>query len=279
MRLRGSKTEVSSVGFDTSLQGVGSDPNGSGYNVGIRVPSATLDGIQNRYMFMLAKVKVNAFEKVRLTGIRQLVTIGLLVPNGSGSTATNYPLEFNVTSPFWRFTDGNISWHLRRVPPGFQSTANIYNAEGLQFMDSQTPSLLYSNSPTEAGGYAPPGRIPGVPLLGQFGTFYDLRFGWRNDQAATSLDTEIEGPCEIALYASIDQTDPSTRATLVVPGSLPGGFNGLGPEDAFVANFPLAQYWRIAGSLIFEEDQMYGETEGLKETWGDKTAPRNQKER
>ena len=275
MRLRGSKVEISSVGFDTSLQGVGADPSGSGYNVGIRVPSTTLDGIQNRYMFMLAKIKVGAFKKVRLTGIRQLVTIGLMVPNG----ATNYPLEFEVTSPFWRFTDGNISWHLRRVPQGYQQTANIYNREGLQFMDAQTPALLYSNAPTEAGGYAPPGKIPGVPLIGQLGTFYDLRFGWRNDQAATSLDTEIVGPCEIALYASIDQTDPGSRTTLVVPGSLPGGFGGLGPEDAFVANFPLAQYWRIAGSLIFEEDQMSGEAEGLKETWGDHTAPRNQRER
>jgi hypothetical protein len=275
MRLRGSKTEISSVGFDTSLQGVGADPSGSGYNVGIRVPSTTLDGIQNRYMFMLAKIKVGAFKKVRLTGIRQLVTIGLMVPNGG----TNYPLEFEVSSPFWRFTDGNISWHLRRVPEGYQSTANTFNREGLQFMDAQTPALLYSNAPTEAGGYAPPSKVPGVPLIGQFGCFYDLRFGWRNDQAATSLDTEIQGPCEIALYASVDQTDPGSRTTLVIPGSLPGGFNGLGPEDAFVANFPLAQYWRIAGSLIFEEDQMFGEAEGLKETWSDKTAPRNQKER
>jgi hypothetical protein len=146
-------------------------------------------------------------------------------------------------------------------------------------MDAQTPALIYSTSPAEVGGYAPPGKVPGVPLIGQLGTFYDLRFGWRDDHAVSSLDTEIEGPCEIALYASIDQTDPGSRTTLVVPGSLPGGPNGLGPEDAFVANFPDAIYWRIAGSLIFEEDQMYGEAEGLKETWGDQTAPRNQKER
>jgi len=274
MRMRGSRYEVSSTGFDTSLQGVGADPDGSGYATGIRVPTLpSPPGLKNRYLFMLARMRLGAFRKARLVGIRQLVTIGTNVSNG-GDPPRQYPLELGVNSPFWKFTDGNISWHLRRVPPIARIVPNNFNGEGLSYLDSQTPSLVYSTAPADVGGYVPPSKVYGVPLIAQLGTFYDLRFGWRDDHAVFSLDTEIQGPCDIALYASVRQTNPDTRATLVLPDGLTPATAGISKEDEFVANFPNAQYWRVAGSLVFQEEEFYGEPRGSLECWGDQAGPR-----
>jgi hypothetical protein len=270
---RGSRYEISSVGFDTSLQGVGGDPDNSGYAVGIRVPSAPTISTPNRYFFMLARTRLNAFCKAHLIGIRQMVTIGTLISNG-GTPPANYPLEKEVQSPFWKFTDGNVSWHLRRIPPTHQQQANIYNAEGLSYLDSQTPSLLYLNAPTEAGGYIAPNKIPGVPLVAQLGTFYDLRWNWRDDHAFFSLDAEIQGPCDIALFASVRQTNPETRTALVLPGSLPAGTDSIPQEDAFVVNFPTSIYWRIAGALLFQEEEFYPEPRENLECYGVNDGPR-----
>jgi hypothetical protein len=269
---RGTRSELSSVGFDTSLQGVGGDPDGTGYAVGIRVPSPVSATTANRYLFMLARIRLGAFRKAHLVGIRQMATIGTLVSNG-GSPAANYPLEMEIQSPFWKFTDGNISWHLRRIPLGFQQQANVFNGEGQSFLDSRTPSLLYLNAPGEAGGYAAP-KVPGVPLIGQLGTFYDLRWNWRDDHAFASVDTEIEGPCDIALFASVKQTNPETRTALVLPDSLPAGSYSVPNEDAFVVNFPSAIYWRIAGALIFQEEEFYNEPKEGTECYGANDGPR-----
>jgi hypothetical protein len=65
------------------------------------------------------------------------------------------------------------------------------------------------------------------------------------------LDIEIEGPCAIELYASVQQTNPSTRPT--IPTLTATQLALLPPEEQFVAAFPSAVYTKIAGSLIFEE--------------------------
>jgi hypothetical protein len=104
------------------------------------------------------------------------------------------------------------------------------------------------------GGYAPPyaGRPPGTVLIPEFGNFHDLRFPWKDDHAWESLDIEVEGPCAIELYASVQQTNPSTRPILDLT-SLGGCCCGLPPEEQFIQTFTNAVYTRIAGSLIFEE--------------------------
>jgi len=272
LRARGNRYEISSTGYDPYLQGVGSDPDGSGYAVGVRVPTTPSAKTGTRYMFMLAKARITARQVARLVGIRQMATIGVAVPNDDQGSV--YPLELQVTSPFWKFTDGNISWHLRRLPPGYQATFETFSSEGEAYLDSQTPALIYSSAIGEGGGYLAPYRVPGVPLIGQLGTWYDLRWNWRADQAYYSLDAEIEGPCEIALYASVKQTNTETRPALVLPGSLPGGTGCIPPEDAFVANFPNAVYWRVAGDLIFQEEEFYAESPGQTECWAANDGPR-----
>jgi hypothetical protein len=252
---RGTRYEVSTVGFDPSRQNVGADPDLSGYNVGVRVPGVPLSD-NRRYTFLLAGARFGGNRKFRLVGMRQLVTIGQFVENLA--MGCEYPLELGVTSPQWSFVDGNISWHIMRVPIPEMNTAHPENAEGLQFLYSRTPALLFNTTPADVGGYTAPygGKIPGMPLTAELGTIRDLRTLWTSDFAWGSLDVEVEGPCDIMLFASVKQTNPSTRCTLVLPGVLPAGTQSLPPEDAFLVNFPGAMYWRIAGSLIFEDPAM-----------------------
>ncbi len=197
--------------------------------------------------------------------------VGVIAPGALvQAVIANYPLEHEVTTPFWKFVDGNISWHLRRVGPLYQNTtATTKNAESMQFLYGQTPALLFQNTPSDVGGYVPPygGQPPGNALIPDLATFHDIRFPWWSNQAWRSLDIEIEGPCDIALFASVLQTDPTTRTPLVIPPGVP--LRTLQPEDAFIATpadptnprqqigpAPNAIYARVAGSLIFEEPNM-----------------------
>jgi len=345
--MRGTRHELTTVGFDENLQNVGSDPYRSPYWVGQRIPAFNPPN-GSRYLFLLALARFGAHTKGRLVGIRQLVTIGQNIPvfidttiapasngltlpqpvinaatagfpsngtilvttsagvqvvsytgitptsftgtaGGTGVMSTggliqaviaNYPLELEVTSPFWKFVDGNISWHLRRVGPLYQNTtATTRNAEGLQFLYGQTPALLFQRAPADLGGYNPPygGQPPGNVLVPDLATFHDLRFFWKTDDAWSSLDIEFEGPCDIALFASVKQTDPTTRTPLVIPPGVK--LSTLQREDAFIATpqapldprqeigvAPDAKYWRIAGSLVFEEENFVRTPRELEET-------------
>jgi hypothetical protein len=254
--------------LDQDLQLVGSDPSGGPYNTGLRVPATAAQGDipANRYMMMLAMARFNANQKARLVGIRQLVTIGAYIPsNSEDPTACTYPLELEVTSSMWHFVDANITWYLQRIPPMKFYTSSNSNTDGEIKLYSPTPALLFQNAIGDAGGYVPPnGGIPyGTPLISGLSALHDLRFGWRSNQAWDSIDIEIEGPCDIALFASIQQTDPETRCGLVLPEGLTSA--DLPPEDRFVYNFPDAVYWRVAGSLIFQEEEYYKEPRGLQE--------------
>lgn len=266
MGARGSRYEVSTVGFDENLQLVGNDPLVSPYNVGLRVPSSptTFSVPSTRYLFMLARAKFQAHERARLVGVRQLATIGTPISNGNeGSSLADYILEKQITSPFWRFQDGSISWHILRSKPGLTvPSGNPLNIDSVMFRDSDTPALLYETytAPFAGGGnaitaYVPPfgGRpLPnGDPLTPDLGGFHDIRYPWNAGQF-DDIDIEIEGPCTISFYASVKQTDPASRTLLVVPASLPGGVDSIPAEDAFVANFVDTIYWRVAGALIFE---------------------------
>lgn len=259
----GTSHEITTSGFDKNLQGVGGDPYGSSYQLGIQIPVAP-PASGNRFLFMLCLSRIGANEKARLVGMRQLATIRALISGeGTGDNATLYPLEIEVTSPFWHFTDANISWHLKKVAPLKRNTNNVFNSEGMQFLYAQTPALIYQRAPTDAGGYlAPYGGIPpGNNVIADLSNFHDLRFPWTSQQALGGLNIEFEGPCDIALFASVKQSNPQTRA------KLPTGLNPLflPDEDRFVYNFATAVYGRIAGSLIFERQNQYPEPRSLVE--------------
>lgn len=208
---------------------------------------------------LLASRKFTYGESARLVGMRQRVLIGGVI-SADGSDASN--IYMPQTTPEWHFSDANISWHLRRVPLEDIYNYNVFNDSELMFRTADTASLLYENAPLQTGGYAPPngGQPPGDVVIPEFGNFHDLRFPWVNDNAWKSLDIEIQGPCAINLYASIQQTNPSTRPVLP-PGLTAAQLALLPPEDQFVYTFaPFGiVYTRIAGSLIFETANMVPE--------------------
>ena len=240
--------EISSVGPDADLQLVGSDASGASAWLGLPIPASTISG--DRYSFLVSVARFGIGERAKLRGMRQLVEIGAYVPTGD-EDGTSYPLKRLVTTPNWRFVDGNIMWSLRRLRPQISGYYNSANQDGLQWRTSLSPAQLFE---TITSFIAPPynGLFPGDSLEPNLTEFFDLRFPWTSDNAADILDSPITGPCMIALFASVLQTNPVTRAKL--PGA-PGTFStntGITPEDAFVGNYPTANYTRVAGSLIFE---------------------------
>lgn len=257
--MRSTRFEQSTAGFDPAFQGIGSDPYGGSSNVGLRVepfPPPT-NTPQTRYLYLLSAIGVNAGERLHIVGLRQMLTIGATVGTG------NYILEQQVTTPYWHFSDANVSWHLMRIPPNKLAIENAFNSVDKMHGYGRSPSLLFQKAPSEGGGYKPPygGRPPGEPLTDSLGCFYDIRFPWVDDHAWDSMDVEVEGPCDIALFASVQQTSPDTRTILDIPDA--GCIPCIPCEDTFVAQFDNARYWRVAGSIIFEKVNMIPEDRAL----------------
>jgi hypothetical protein len=273
------QVEIASSGFDEYLQLVGGDPFGGTNSVGLRVPTLATPtlpagGAQLRYLFNLASFTVGDGACVRLRGYRQLVTLGYAQPLGSEEDASVYVVEQEVTSPYWRFTDGNISWHIHVF--GGPNAADVPKGVTAPFTDvvrdtvsykrywADSPCLLYGpGSGIAPGGiypniatYIPPnnGKPWGSAIASKQGTFYDLRTPWRTHGAWDSLDIPVRGPATVAFFASVRQSNPSTRLALIPPHGLEGTFyaGGLSAEEQFLQNFPNAIYWRVGGSLILE---------------------------
>lgn len=252
MGSRGRRFEVSTKGFDENLQLIGSDSLSSPYWVGLRVPANATTDPKERYTALLAFARFGAGSRARLVGIRQLLTIGCFVPNDNQDAPASFPLERPVETPFWKFVDGNVLWALRIIPPILQPTASTQNKEGRQFRYGTTPAFLFET--TVGDSPIPPyaGGLPGNALVPDLYNFYDIRFPWVSDKAWDALDVSIQGPCDVVLFASIRQT---SLFRLALPGTPPFlTTTGITPEDAFVGNNDTAQYWRVAGSLMFEEE-------------------------
>lgn len=277
---RFSRWEVSTSGFDPNLGLVGGGPYtlpGQPYYTGLQIPQFQPTDTRLRFLMLLAIAKFGAGRKIRLVGMRQLLTIGVNVanPEQGPESARSYPLELEVQTPTWRYPDGNICWHLMRIPPNTSANFNPLNNEGVQYQIGETPALLYETMGPLATDYVPPnmGPPPGTPVISDLGGFHDIRFPWVTPQAWKSLDIEIEGACGIALFASVRQTDPTSRVALVMPQGVTANDGIMSKEDAFVRTWAGSRYRRIAGSLIFEEEMEfeipYDKKEESKPPFGD----------
>lgn len=272
------RIEIASAGIDEFLQGMAGDPYGGLSAPGLRVPflPTPIGRLDARYLFMLAQFQVGRGSRVRLRGFRQLLTIGFV----QNPLTQPRAFELEVTSPTFKFPDGNVSWHLRRmnlsepfsaIAPG--STRNLTvpavpiapPMRNFAFKTSDTPALLYETASMPIAGdpfyvnldsYTAPaagqpwGRALASP---SFGTFYDLRVPWRADQTWESLDIPIQGPAKIAFYASVAQTDPRRRTPITRSETDPTGLS-LSPEERLILNYPNTIYWRVGGALIFEAE-------------------------
>jgi hypothetical protein len=266
--------ELSTVGADEANQGLTTDPflpsTQNPTALGLRVPPVLMGitGVaQPRYLFLLA-TRTLSRGKTIVRGIRQGLTIGAnIAPSGSGR-APLYAEEFLVTSPFWHFVDGNVSWHLVREPAERQAaTIPRTNGPSWAYMVSDGPAMLYKTftntnvDPTTGApyyydvgmsAYAPPNPRSWQPI-GNLGNMKDMRSPWNAPTNAIAMDEEVTGTCRISLYASILQSNPATRIVGTLPAAADVYPGGITPESAFLATFPNAIYWRVFGGILFED--------------------------
>jgi hypothetical protein len=257
--------EVFTAGPNPEFGFIGSDPYGTNNYTGLVVPpipSSANGGA--RYLFMLARASFGTGEQssdylgVRLVGIRQYAELIARIPAGSGPLGSGPPAGSTVTfrkeirSPLWHPPDGDISWHVMILPKTQRDTRHPANADGQMYQDSLSPAVLFQ-TPVP---YAPPnaGRPWGKPLAGALGNIHELRYNWRDRDSSYVLDVPIPVPCDIALFASVRQNDPTLNPAFS-DTSVTQAFAALSDEDKFlVAYHQYAQYGVIAGGLIFDQN-------------------------
>jgi hypothetical protein len=237
--------EIASVGQDPNLQLIGSDPQGSSGWAGLIVPSAVTPDPQHRYLFLLAWMRLDANRWGRIRGIRTSVLLGASV--ASTVAGVPYPVEHEIQNPFWKPPNGNVCFFFQKIPSPPEMPYDSRSAPSLSFIYSNSPALLYQNTVP----YQPPGAgmPPGVPISPGLGTWYDGRFSrWRSEHGWDAVDFTVRGPCDIGLFCSVFQMQG-----LGQPVPAPGVM-GLPPDDAFLQNNPGAQFRRVAGAFVWQED-------------------------
>lgn len=265
--LQKGRAEYVSAGPNTEFALIGSDPwNTNAYTGLVVPPTPTAQNGGRRYLFLLDRVSFGNGEQnsqlqgVRLTGIRQYAELVARIPGGTApvsSSALGQTFTFRkaIESPLWHPPGGNISWHVTRIPRTIRDYRNPANTDGFMYMDSRSPALLYQTGAPDGTGYAPPngGRPYGVSLGASLGNIHELRYRWRGENAEYALDIPIATPCDIALFASVYQTDPATNPTFTAGTTTDRQFAALSDEDKFLVAYPsFAQYGSIAGSLTFD---------------------------
>lgn len=264
--------EVSTAGPNSEFGFVKSDPYKTNAGTGLVVPSTPSASIGNvRYLFLLAWASFGAgenngsFQGARLVGIRQYAELVARLPartaplaTGSGpATGSTVTFRKEITSPLWHPQDGNISWHVMVIPKGQRDTRNPANTDGFIFQTATSPALLYQTGAPSGAGYTPPngGRPWGKAIGSSLGNIHDLRYRWREEDSEYALDIPIPVACDVALFASVRQNDPSLNPVFAEGVNLTQQFMALGPEDQFVSAYPtVAQYGVIAGALIFDQN-------------------------
>jgi hypothetical protein len=270
--------EVSTSGVDEALQGVSTDPfyaSSVSTTSGLRIPPVlsieSTPATQPRYLFLLAQRNISR-GKTKVRGIRQGLKLGVNISSVDGLTCSE---EFLVQTPDFKFIDGNVSWHLVREPndvvQGFTPSTDGPN---WYRRNSSVAAMLYetfTNSNVDPTTGAPQFYDVGLtaykaptpenwqPIAG-LGNIKDIRFPWNAPTDAHAVEELVEGSCKISLYASVLQTNPTTRLITTFPSVADVYPGGLSPESAFINSFRVEDrspviYWRIFGSILFEDSE------------------------
>lgn len=252
---RFSRVYLYSTSPDRSFAFTGSSPfGGDTSGTGIVLPPDPTVSQTNRYLCRLCGLSLPPFARGVVRYMRQMLTIGCGVctdpPDGP-----EYPFELQVTDPLWHFVDGNVSWHLRRITqnrPDVEFFGDTAMAPPYSFTRDSTDSAIVSRRiPVSAGGPGYTALNNGIPYgddLAGLGNFHDIRWPW-NQGFEETLGVEAIGPCDITLFASVYQTDPERRPE---PPIVVGAGPWVRPEDAFVARFPNARYWRVGAEMVVD---------------------------
>lgn len=219
---------------------------------GVIVPPFGTTSQTNRFLFRLCGIQIPGGFGVIVRGLRQAATLRTILDVDDEPL----PLELEVTSPFWHFRDGNVSWHLMWQGDSqsphrttFDTGTGIQQAGTTpQFRDfSGGSALVYQAYDSVARTYTAPamGRPPGGAVA-HLGNIHDIRYPWGNTDWSQHLP--VMGPGALVLYASVFQ--PGNTARVDVPGCI--DTSALRPEDRFVAAYPDAIYGRVAGAMTVE---------------------------
>lgn len=238
------RVEIVSSGADEDFLALGSTPYQGDYaGTALTVPAAPSLTQGDRYLFRLAAVQIPGGASIVVHGLRMAVELVAPMPREAGGTV---PLYCDQVSPFWHFTDGNISWHLRHHSSIFRQLVDPAQPPGA------SPSLK-GTGPTRLYQMGGPNFSPGLPGwdVEGLGTFRDIRYPWTNTD--WSLGIPVGGPGIVGLYCSVKQTNPDTRPltpNLVVNSS-------LRVEDRFIletrqGTTEIARYGRVAGAMLVE---------------------------
>lgn len=266
--LKPKRIEIISTGIDEALEGVGSNPFGGISWTGLRVPTLATPPVSPhlRYLFQLCSFTVSDNDTARLVGLRHGWSMGF--------RQVTYTEEHWVENPLYKGNDFNVSWHLMKLTYNEPRRANpsavipavaVAPLQNFAFTTSDTPALLFQAATAAAGNpfytaltaYTPPnlGRPWGRPLAGELGNFNDLKTRWQDAADWHALDIPLSGPCRIVLYASVAQSNPATRQSLVVPAANVTDFPlSLSAEEQFLQKFTASNpiVWRVAGALAVE---------------------------
>jgi hypothetical protein len=265
--------EIVTAGPNAEFGFIGSDPYGTQAYTGLVVPStptAALGG--NRYLMLLARASFQGGEQspdnrgARLVGVRMGAELVARIPartgplaTGSGpATGSTVTFRQEIVQPLWHPFDGNISWHVMIINKVTRDTRHPQNTDGAMFQDSTSPALLFqtlTGPPTAPTVYTAPngGRPWGTAVQG-LGTIHELRYRSRTDQTERTLDIPVVPPCDICLFASVRQNDPTTNPSLA-DTVVTQQFNALSAEDQFVVAYSTyAQYGSIWGGLAFADN-------------------------
>lgn len=241
--------EVATAAYDADALGVGTSPYlGDVATTGLHVP-VTPSTPNDRYLFRLCAAAVSERRGVRLRGIRTGIT--LRQEYLDAEAGTTFVFERETESLLWSFQDANVSWHLRWMNP----------SQSRRFAADADPAHLPAMSPSSWGLdstllYAPPavvyaplgGGLPPGRDVDYLGTWRDMRYPWK--RTSWDLDIPILGPGVVALYASVKQTNPTTRPQMpIFMNPIVGGWR---VEDQFLAQHTQAVYGHVAGALLLE---------------------------
>lgn len=263
------RIELVSIGIDSALQGLASDPYGDLTWMGLRVPAFVTHGPENRYLFQLCTFSIGEAVNARIRGMRMGWSLGYQQPGNPIAGTSPRVVEQWVDTPGFKLPDGNISWHMRLLSQGMPNVSEQATQDPLAggqqasfaFRDAGSPALLFQTAATpnpfytDLTAYTPPnaGRPWGEDVTNGLGSFYDPKTKWSDGHSWYALDVPVQGPARVAFYCSVQQSDPTERPVLTLPNPFVAT-DGLSPEEQFLINFPSAIIWRVAGAMIVEID-------------------------
>ncbi len=247
---------LATYGFDDMLAGIG-DLWGSPVADGIRIPQPASNGADLKpYLMLAVSADLNAGDRVSYWS--QGLWIASVNGGGDGGGAPPFYVdEKQVTTPGWRFQDGEATFLLCVEP-----RRELFEQQGpfdmmsFRLMDSSAPAMLYltagfPGAPAFPGylglnAYTPPPvRGPEVIAVSR-----GVRVPWDSAQMER-LGWEAPGACTVRAYVRVWQTDPSKRDARTFPATSYG--SGEVPEEAFLQiHGSTTRYHRAGVRLVID---------------------------